>query len=149
MKTHPHSLRRAVRGFTLIELMVAVAIVGILAAIAYPAYMQSVLKSHRADAKTSLIDLAQREERYMSTANVYSNSPGALGYASTATFPMAVMTGNTSYYNLSVTVGNPATTFTATATPTGTQVKDACGTYTLTQDGTQSISGTANVGDCW
>ena len=67
---HP---RRCARGFTLIEVMIAVAIVGILVAVAFPAYNQSVRKSRRSDAKAALLDLAQREERYFSTTNQYTD----------------------------------------------------------------------------
>ena len=146
------------RGFTLIELLITVAIVGILARLAYPAYTQSILKSHRTEAKNALLDLAAREERYFSTANLYTTSAPTLGYAASATItpasPLPVLTGNTAYYNLSVQVTAPtataAATFSATATPVGSQVNDTrCGSFTLTQAGVQTISGTDSVGNCW
>src|SRR4051812_6782031 len=137
--------RTGQRGFTLTEVMTAGAIIGTLLRLAFPAYNNSVRKSRRADAKTALLDLAQREERYMSTANVYSTSAPALGYSAGSAFPMPVLTGSTSYYTLSVTVGTPATTFTATAAPSGDQLKDKCGTFTLKQDGSQG----ASASDCW
>jgi type IV pilus assembly protein PilE len=157
------SLARTARGFTLIELMVTVAIVGILAAVAYPMYTQSVLKSHRADAKTALLDLAQREERYMSTANQYSTATAALGYNTgltvTAAAPLPVLSGTTAYYNLSVVVPDPAASapastgsFLATATAVGNQVKDTkCVNFTLSSAGVQGVSGTSSAtpGDCW
>jgi len=70
------------RGFTLIELMVVVVIVSILMAIAIPSYKNSIRKSRRTDAKTALLDLAGREERYNSTNGSYTNAAANLGYAS-------------------------------------------------------------------
>jgi type IV pilus assembly protein PilE len=154
----PRRSRRS-HGFTLIELMIAVAIVGILARLAYPAYMQSVRKSHRADAKAALLDLAQREERYRSTANVYTmtGSPD-LGYPTGTTVtqaaPMPIQVGNGSFYTLEVTVLSTTTppnlNFTARARPTGRQALDTqCGDFTLTETGVQGITGTGGAGDCW
>jgi type IV pilus assembly protein PilE len=155
MRLPSFSRPRAARGFTLIELMIVVAIVGILVRVAYPAYMQSVKKSRRADAKTALLDLAQREERYMATANIYTTSAPALGYPNGSTItiasPMNVMTGTAAYYTLQVDVqAATPTAFTAKALRTGSQVADTqCGDYTLTNTGAQSVSGTGNASDCW
>lgn len=72
------------RGFSLIELMIAVAIVGILAAVAYPAYTDSVRKGKRAEARAALMDLLQQQERYMTQMNTYetfsAGSPGSLPF---------------------------------------------------------------------
>ena len=158
---HPlRSLRRHMGGFTLIELLIAVAIVGILVKLAYPAYIQTVLKSHRAEAKGALLDLATREEKYFTTTNQYTTSAPALGYSSTSTLtasaPMAVLTGTSSYYNLSIQVPDPATpsapSFIATATATSpAQVKDTkCKNFTLTQAGVQGVtSSTDSAANCW
>jgi type IV pilus assembly protein PilE len=137
-------------GFTLIELMVTVAIVAILSAIAYPAYSQYVLKSRRTDEKNALLDLAARQERFYSLNNQYSTVPSALGYAGAA-FPLNVQTGNAAYYQLAVSAPTPAAatlpTFAASAVPLGNQAKDKCGTYTLTHLGVQGNS-TSESG-CW
>ena len=68
-------------GFTLIELMVTIVIASILLAVAVPTYQAQVRKSRRTDAKNAVLDLASREERYLSIYNLYSQSPGDLGYA--------------------------------------------------------------------
>ena len=155
MTKQPVRLRSA-RGFTLIELMIAVAIVGILAALAYPAYLGSVRKAHRSDAKTALLDLAQREERYMSTSNLYTIDPVALGYNAGTTLPISVVQGGTTYYTMTVSLvaADPAATppkpagYNATATAVGTQVKDtACPSFTLANTGVQGPASTAAA--CW
>ena len=141
--------RRRARGFSLIELLIAVAIIGILVRVAYPAYMQSVRKSHRAEAKTALLDLAQRQERYMSTANVYSQTATDLGYPSGTTFPAPILTGSAAYYNLDVKLGATPASFSASAVPVGTQAKDPCLTFTIDSTGKQGTSGVLSTNDCW
>jgi len=142
------------RGFTLVELMVVIVIASILMAIAIPSYKNSIRKSRRTDAKTALLDLAGREERFMSTNGAYTNTPGSLGYAA---FPTAVGSG---YYTIAAPApltggsfagtANTVPSFSITATPVvgSDQAKDtACGAFTLTSTGAQSVSGAAT--DCW
>lgn len=117
------------RGFTLIELMIVVAIVGILAAIALPSYQDSVRKGRRGDAKGELMRLAQAEEKWRVTNTSYG-SLANIGGAATS-----------SYYNFAVS-SNTATSFTITATPTttGGQNQDTCATLTIAQGGTITSS---------
>ena len=153
------SPRAFLYGFTLIELMVAVCIIGILSSIAYPAYTKHILKSRRSDAKTALIDLASREERFFSVNNVYSSNPVDLGYGGSATFPLAVRSSGTSYYTINVTTAGTAsstrpTSFIATATPTGNQTADSeCFSYHINNLGVQSNVGPDNSSltsaSCW
>jgi type IV pilus assembly protein PilE len=149
-----HAPRNGQRGFTLIELMIAVAIIGILLRLALPAYQNSVMKSRRADAKTALLDLAQREERYLATTNQYTTSAPALGYSGTTTVtaaaPMTIQSGSASFYTLEVATSG-TTSFTATARPTGAQLaKDTqCANFIINNTGQQTISGTGNATDCW
>ena len=123
---------RVSQGFTLIELMIAVAIVGILAAVALPSYQRSIMKGRRVDAKAATLDLAAREERYFSVNNTYTNSAVSLGYATAAS----------------------AGAFTVVTSPTGTQVADTdCYAYKIDQLGVQSnVDASGNLvaaTDCW
>ena len=148
MKTSfmPAGRVRAAGGFTLIELMIVVAVIGILVAIAYPSYAQYGQKARRVDAKTALLDLGSRQERFFSMNNTYTKTPSDLGYG--GAFPLDVLSGSTAYYRLDVTAAT-ATGFSATATPVNAQLSDKCGTYTLTQLGTQTVSGTLSAAECW
>jgi type IV pilus assembly protein PilE len=142
-------------GFTLIELMVTIAIGSMLLAIAVPGYQSQIRKSRRTEARTAVLDLASREERFLSTANNYSQTTADLGY--TGAFPVAVGSG---YYTLTVTSPDPAfvaaggttPSYIITATATGTQLKDdACRTFTVTHLGQQTAttSGGAATTTCW
>jgi len=138
-------------GFTLIELMIVIVIIGILVAVAIPAYTNSVQKAYRTDAKTALLDLATREEKFYSVNNQYTSTLSNL-YPGLATPALAVASGGTSYYTISApTVNGPPTasiaSFTASAAPTGSQVNDPCGTFTITSTGLTTVSGTAT--NCW
>ena len=143
-------------GFTLVELMVVIVIATILLSIAVPSYMTQIRKSRRTEARNAVLDLATREERFMSTSNTYSQVTTDLGY--TGAFPQNVGSG---YYNINVvaTAANPAAVppvpagYTITATAIGTQVKDtSCASFTVNQIGQQSSldSGGANsTATCW
>jgi type IV pilus assembly protein PilE len=144
MTKKPVPAKIASRGFSLIELMVTVAIVGILATIASVAYTSQVQKSRRTDARSALLDLAGREEKLFSTTNAYSATAADLGYAA---FPSAVGSG---YYNVSAAVGNPPVSYVITATAIGTQANDTqCATLSVDQLGVQSSTGTGTAATCW
>jgi type IV pilus assembly protein PilE len=140
--------KSAARGFTLIELMITVAIVAILATIASTSYNSQVQKSRRTDARSAVLDLAGREEKLFSTTNAYSAAASDLGYAAVGT-PWPINIGS-NYYNVSVTVGNPATTYVITATPINSQASDTqCTTLFVDQTGLQSSTGSATTATCW
>jgi type IV pilus assembly protein PilE len=136
-------------GFTLIELMIAVAIVAILFAIAVPLYAKQVQHSRRVDARTAVLDIAGREERYLSLQSSYTTVPANLGYAATAVaFPMTVGSG---YYTANVVVvagvppAPPTYTVSASAIAGTSQAKDTqCQYFSVDSTGKQFSS--ANVG---
>lgn len=150
---------RRQRGFTLIELVIAMVIASILAAIAIPSYTSYIMKSRRTEAKSALLNLASLEERFFSTNNTYSTTPSDLGYATTAAVPFPVGNG---YYNItalsvipavapanSASAGTPAIyTITATPVPTSSQANDSgCTSFTITSGGVQSSTGSSTT--CW
>ena len=138
MDTDRVMLNRA-SGFTLMEMVIVVAIVGILAAIAYPTYQESVRKSRRGEAQAALTGMAAAMERNFLRANAYT-SPSSF-------YPTQVpLEGGTATYNLSATLGTPAGGYTLNAAPTGAQAGDRCGTLTLSSAGAQ---GPTNPADCW
>jgi len=136
-------------GFSLIELMVTVLIISVLVAIAVPTYIDKVRKSRRTEAKTVLLDLAGREERFYNTNNVYSVLPADLGYgAISAAFPMVVGSG---YYNVNVVLNaGPPVGYTLTAYPVAgsDQANDThCTLFTLLSTGQQTS--TPDTTSCW
>ncbi len=122
------------RGFTLIELMVVIAIVAIITAVAVPSYNRYVEKSRRADGQSALMNAAQAMERCFTRSNSY------LG----CTIPAQSQDG---FYTLGFNA-RTATTYTLTATPAGAQTTDPCGTYTLDHLGVRGHGGAA-ADRCW
>lgn len=97
-------------GFTLIELMITVAVVAILAAIAYPVYTSAMIKGRRSDAESTLMDIAQREQQYLLDARAYAPDVTTLN----VTIPTSV----SQYYTVTISApAGTAPTFVATATP--------------------------------
>ena len=135
-------------GFTLIEIMIALAILAILVTIAYPSYLDQVRKSRRSDGQQALLDLANRMEKYFTEYNTYATATVATG---NATDVLSSSDSSGGYYTLSITA-QTATSYTIQAAPKagGPQVGDTkCANLTLTSTGLKDKSGTESVGYCW
>ncbi len=131
-------------GFTLLELMIVVAIVGLLAMVAIPSYLNNVLKGHRADGQGILLDLAAKQERFITQNNTYTTD-----ISSATGLNLGTTVSREGYYNLSATAcggGSIAACYIIVATATGGQTKDTdCLTITYSSAG---IKG-GTTGDCW
>ena len=164
-------MKRPSSGFTLVELMIVLLVASILVGISVPMYQTQVRHSRRTDAKTALLDVAVREEKYLTLNNSYTVTASSLGYAS---LPVTVGSG---YYQVNVCLGTATTSTStsssctaATAATTGTsfvvsaipvagtsQAKDTpCLYFAVDNTGTQYSSnstagtgGTATTSTCW
>lgn len=123
--------RKQSSGFTLIELMIVVAIVALLAAIAVPAYKEHVTRTRRSDAETALLDLSARMERYFAENNTYATATIAAGSGATDVLNSA--TSYSSWYTISITA-QTASAYTLQATPVGVQGTQDTQCQSLTYD---------------
>ena len=125
-------------GFTLIELMITVAIIAILAAIVLPNYSKYVKRAHRTDAQAAMLNLAQYME---SQYNASFSYPLSTNIPTSLTAPSNI----TNYYTIAASIDATGQTYTITATPTSRQNDSQCGTLTLNEEGKK----TPTTAGCW
>ena len=131
-------------GFTLIELMIAVVIIAIIAAIALPAYDEYVRQGNRTEAKAALLEAAQALERFYSVNGTYL-SGGSLA----AVYKPAVPTTGATLYTLAPSAAT-ATSYELQATGVGRMAGDACGVYVIRHTGEKALSGNSkSLAQCW
>lgn len=139
------------RGFTLIELMIVVAIIAILAAIAIPWWGRYTYRARRADGQKLLMQIAQSEERYYTDYNYYVTDAAAA-----TSLGFTTLTSENGYYIATIAPNPAASTgqgYVATAAPQGPQTNDVCGNLSIDNTGTK-IPGPSSTaqntnGSCW
>ena len=142
---NPHLPHRQVRGFTLIELMIVVAVVAILVSIAMASYTNSAVKTRRTTAMGCMTERAQFMERFYTVNLRYDQTTAGVAFAFP---PMECVTGLADSYTFAFNGGAPGqNTYTLTATPRGSQEdRDECGILTLTNTG---VKGAEKPTGCW
>ena len=139
---------RITKGFTLIELMIVVAVVAILAAVAFPSYQESVRKSNRTDCKAALSAAVAMQERWYFRNNSYTDKVNEIGGTGGVLDSPEGFCGIT--IDVSCAGGGTIDCFTLKATPQGAQKNDKCGILTVTNTGLKGVEkATYSVDECW
>lgn len=143
-------LQRRVQGFTLIELMITVAIVAIIAAIAYPAYTEQVRKGRRAEAKAALVEMMNRQERFYSQNNAYTDDLTDINYAAANNVPSSAETnGGNGWYSVDAAFCTAGDSSCVTLTATPRIADPRCGNLSLDSLDQRQETGSLTVADCW
>lgn len=133
-------------GFTLIEVMIVMVIIGILSSIAYPSYQDYVKQARRADAQASLMELVQFMERHYTSKGGYLED-GQSGSAPSLPFTSSPKDSSSAAYTLSLAQGITAQTYSVQAEPVGSMSGDTCGTLTIDHRGKKGSGG--DMAKCW
>lgn len=134
--------RRPMAGFTFVELLITVAIIGVLATIAYPSYTDFVKRSNRTEGQRELLHIAGLMEQYFLDQRLYTSDLTALGFSS------STVTTENGHYSIKATVSDDADIFTLTATAIGSQAADTdCKTMTVSNTGAKTSSPSSS--GCW
>lgn len=149
-----YKIRKSARGFTLIEVMIVVAIVAILLAVALPGYQQQVLKTKRSLARGELLGVLARQEQYFINNKGYADDLLKLGYPANGYYidadGNALGTASGSIYQIQFS-GTPTTSaYALQAVPNGHQTEDSlCMTLGITSAGVKTENGSGSTADCW
>ncbi|MCW8195246.1 prepilin-type N-terminal cleavage/methylation domain-containing protein [Proteobacteria bacterium 005FR1] len=141
------------KGFTLIEVMIVVAVIAIIAAIALPSYNSSVIKSKRAMGKAELLEVLARQEQHFINNKAYATNLTSLGYGANPYLidDQGNETAANAIYQIALAAGASTTAFTLQAIPQNAQADDAeCATLQISNTGLKTISGgTSTAASCW
>jgi type IV pilus assembly protein PilE len=137
-------MNRRMRGFTLIELVITIAIIAILAAIAIPSYENYLFRARRADGREMLQRIASAQERFYTNRMRYSDD-----LTTNAGLNLGTANSEAGHYAIAVVVAADGQSYTLTATPQGVQTDDACANLTVNNVGARGYTGSSSNGNCW